>query len=44
MVNHDIVINKVQAIERCLKRIKDEYDHNPQNLQNYTKQDAMRLS
>lgn len=44
MVNRDVVINKVQTIERCLRRIEEEYDQNPENLQSFTKQDAIVLN
>lgn len=37
MVN-DIILNKTQVIKRYLKRIHEEYDNNPGNLDNYTKQ------
>lgn len=43
MVN-DVVLNKVSTIERCLKRIYEEYDDNPDNLENYTKQDSIILN
>ncbi|SKA84444.1 Uncharacterized conserved protein YutE, UPF0331/DUF86 family [Caloramator quimbayensis] len=40
----DIVYNKIQIIERCIKRIHEEYDNNPENLRNYTKQDSIILN
>lgn len=40
----DIVLNKIQVIERCLKRINEEYDNNPESLKNYTKQDSIILN
>lgn len=40
----DIVLNKVQTIERCIRRIHEEYDNNPENLLNYTKQDSVILN
>jgi|SRR5690625_3730934 len=43
MVN-DVVLNKVSIIERCLKRIHEEYDSQPNNLKNYTKQDSIILN
>ncbi|AEF94651.1 protein of unknown function DUF86 [Desulfotomaculum nigrificans CO-1-SRB] len=43
MVN-DIILNKTQVIKRCLKRIHEEYDNNPGNLDNYTKQDSIILN
>ncbi len=40
----DIVINKIQTIERCIKRVLEEYRSNPENLHNYTKQDSIILN
>lgn len=40
----DIVYNKIQIIERCINRIKEEYNNNPENLKNYTKQDSIILN
>jgi uncharacterized protein YutE (UPF0331/DUF86 family) len=40
----DIILNKVQIIERCLERINEEYDNNEENLRNYTKQDSIILN
>ncbi|STO11468.1 Uncharacterised protein [[Flavobacterium] thermophilum] len=34
----DVILNKISVIERCLKRIREEYNGDPKNLQNYTKQ------
>lgn len=31
-------------IQRCLRRIREEYDQNEQNLYNYTKQDSIILN
>ena len=44
MTIDDIIANKIQAIERCLKRIDEEYEQNPKNLLNYTKQDSIILN
>lgn len=44
MINDDVVLNKAETIERCLKRIHEEYDNNPTHLQNYTKQDSIILN
>ncbi|MBM7853688.1 uncharacterized protein YutE (UPF0331/DUF86 family) [Desulfohalotomaculum tongense] len=41
---NDVILNKVQVIERCIKRIHEEYDDNPQNLNNFTKQDSIILN
>jgi uncharacterized protein YutE (UPF0331/DUF86 family) len=40
----DILINKHQIIKRCVKRINEEYDENPDNLKNLTKQDSIILN
>ncbi|GLH65046.1 MULTISPECIES: DUF86 domain-containing protein [Parageobacillus] len=43
-MNNDVILNKISVIERCIKRINEEYDNNPKNLQNYTKQDSIILN
>lgn len=43
MVN-DVILNKVQVIERCIMRVQEEYDGNPRNLENFTKQDSIILN
>ncbi|KAF0995886.1 type VII toxin-antitoxin system HepT family RNase toxin [Geobacillus sp. TFV-3] len=40
----DVILNKISVIERCLKRIREEYNDDPKNLQNYTKQDSIVLN
>ena len=40
----DIVYNKVAIIERCLKRINQEYEGNHANLRNFTRQDSIILN
>lgn len=40
----DVVLNKASIIERCIKRINEEYQDNPENLKNYTKQDSIILN
>jgi len=40
----DIVLNKTEIIEKCVKRINEEYENNPKNLENYTKQDSITLN
>lgn len=40
----DVVYNKLQIMERCIKRIHEEYEGNPENLMNYTKQDSIILN
>jgi len=44
MVNNDVVLNKVATIERCVNRVKEVYDGNPENLQDITKQDSIVLN
>jgi len=41
---NDIIINKITTIERCVRRIHDVYQGNPQNLTDYTKQDSIILN
>ena len=41
---NDVILNKISVIERCIKRINEEYDNNPENLKNYTKQDSIILN
>ena len=40
----DVLINKNQTIKRCVERINEEYQENPENLKNYTKQDSIILN
>lgn len=40
----DLILNKVAIIERCISRISEEYNQNPKNLENYTKQDSIILN
>ena len=40
----DIILNKIDTIERCINRIKEVYDNNPENLNDYTKQDSIVLN
>ncbi|MEW6697223.1 MAG: type VII toxin-antitoxin system HepT family RNase toxin [Bacillota bacterium] len=40
----DVLLNKSVIIKRCIKRIHEEYDGNPENLHNYTKQDSIILN
>jgi len=43
MIN-DVILNKIEIIKRCIRRIEEEYDGNPKNLENYTKQDSITLN
>ncbi|CAA6808678.1 MAG: Unknown protein [uncultured Sulfurovum sp.] len=41
----DVVLNKIQTIERCLKRIREEYIGFEESFEeNYTKQDSVILN
>jgi uncharacterized protein YutE (UPF0331/DUF86 family) len=41
----DVVVNKASIIERCLQRIEEEYQNDPENLyENVTRQDAIVLN
>lgn len=40
----DIILNKVDTIERCIIRIRDVYDFEPENLKDYTLQDSIILN
>ena len=40
----DIILNKTEIIKRYIRRVTEEYAHNPQNLENFTKQDSIILN
>jgi uncharacterized protein YutE (UPF0331/DUF86 family) len=40
----DVILNKTEIIKRCIRRAKEEYDCNPKNLENCTKQDSVTLN
>jgi len=40
----DVVLNKMQIIERCLRRVQEEYGGTPDSLRNFTKQDSIILN
>lgn len=40
----DVLYNKISIIERCLIRIREVYEGNPDNLKDYTKQDSIVLN
>jgi len=40
----DVILNKTEIIKRCIRRAKEEYDCNPKNLENCTKQDSITLN
>lgn len=43
-MKNDVILNKISIIERCVKRVREEYDYNPENLKNFTKQDSIILN
>lgn len=43
-MQNNVILNKIQVIERCIKRIKEVYADNPENLKDYTKQDSIILN
>jgi len=43
-MQNDVILNKAAVIERCIKRINEEYNNNPENLKNFTKQDSIILN
>lgn len=43
-MGNDVILNKVSIIERCIERINEEYNNNPESLTNYTKQDSIVLN
>jgi uncharacterized protein YutE (UPF0331/DUF86 family) len=43
-MKNDVILNKVSIIERCIKRIHEEFENNPTNLNNFTKQDSIVLN
>ena len=44
MENEAVLINKYESIERCINRINEEYENNPENLADYRKMDAIILN
>lgn len=44
MENKAVVINKLESIERCINRIREEYEGNPKNLEDYRRNDAIVLN
>ena len=40
----DVIINKIESIQRCIVRILEEYTDNKVNLENITKQDSIVLN
>ena len=44
MENEAVILNKYEIIERCLKRINEEYENNPNNLEDYRRLDCIVLN
>ena len=43
-MGNDVIYNKIEIIERCLKRINEVYAGNFENLNDFTKQDSIVLN
>ncbi len=43
-MNKDVLYNKTSIIERCLIRVREVYNQDPDNLKDYTKQDSVILN
>jgi uncharacterized protein YutE (UPF0331/DUF86 family) len=43
-MKNDVILNKINIVERCIKRIHEEYGNNPEHLKNFTKQDSIVLN
>lgn len=41
---HDVIINKVQSIQRCVKRAREEYSEAEDFITDYTRQNAAMLN
>jgi uncharacterized protein YutE (UPF0331/DUF86 family) len=42
---NDVIISKIQSIQRCIQRAREKYDSDPEGFDtNYTKQDAAILN
>lgn len=41
---NDVILNKTTTIERCINRIHEVYEGNPENLKDFTKQDSIILN
>ncbi|MCI9177729.1 MAG: DUF86 domain-containing protein [Clostridia bacterium] len=44
MENEAVVLNKYESIERCIKRINEEYEGNSSNLEEYRRLDSIVLN
>jgi len=43
-MSNDIVFNKIETIQRCLRRINEEFTNEEEFRSNYTKQDSVILN
>jgi len=43
-MRNDVILNKVQVVERCIRRVNEEYENNPDNLKDFTRQDSIILN
>ena len=44
MENKAVVMNKLETIEKCIRRIREEYEDNPENLYDYRRVDMIVLN
>lgn len=44
MENKAVILNKFETIEKCIKRVNEEYDGNCENLSDYRKMDMIVLN
>ena len=44
MEHKALIINKLESIEKCINRIREEYEGNPENLEDYRRNDAIVLN
>lgn len=44
MENEAVILNKYESIEKCIRRIREEYENNPESLQDYRKMDCIVLN
>ena len=40
----DVIVNKIETIGRCIRRVREEYANDAKHLNDYTKQDSMMLN
>lgn len=44
MENKAVILNKYDTIEKCINRINEEYENNPENLDDYRRMDMIVLN